>query len=75
MEHPLISDQNQLSDDELHDRITDLTRKLNIAMQHGNGFLCNQIRMALETYRSEYQKRLNSKNGDSPDFSDKINIE
>ena len=55
MEHPLIGDLNNLTLDELNDQITALYKKLNIAAQSGNAYLCHQLRMALETYNNKYQ--------------------
>lgn len=54
MEHPLIGNVENLSIEELSAKISDLNRKLNIAMRMGNADLCNQIRMAIETYRNKY---------------------
>jgi len=53
MEHPLIG-----SLDELSTRVNELSNKLSIATRSGNGHLCNQIRMALESYRNKYQEKL-----------------
>lgn len=77
MEHPLISDVSNLTLEELGARVSDLSKKLAIAQRGGNAHLCNQIRMALETYNNAYQTRLREsyKSGDGPDYSDMINIE
>lgn len=78
MEHPLITDVNNLSLEDLQKRITDLNKKLAFAARTGNGALAGQIRMALETFTNKYQQRLdeiydhNKRQG--PDFSDKIDI-
>jgi hypothetical protein len=58
MEHPLIGNLDSLSEQELTDRITELHKKLGIAMRTGNGYLCNQIRMAIESHQSKYQDRI-----------------
>lgn len=58
MEHPLIGNINDLTIDELSARVNELSNKLNIATSMGNAHLCNQIRMALETYRNKYQDLL-----------------
>ena len=76
MEHPLVGGLDHLSLDELTSKISELHRKLAIASRSGNGNLCNQIRMALESHQSKYNEKLqqlNRKNGGS-DFSDKIDI-
>jgi hypothetical protein len=58
MEHPLIGNLDDLSTDQLTAQISDLSRKLGIAGRTGNAHLCNQIRMALESYQSKYQEKL-----------------
>lgn len=76
MEHPLVGGLDHLSLDELTARISELHRKLAIAYRSGNGNLCNQIRMALESHQTKYNEKLqqlNRKNGGN-DFSDKIDI-
>lgn len=76
MEHPLISDAQNLSLEELQTRISDLHKKLAWA-QRSNAHLASQISMALETYNNQYlikQKELwDKKSGDS-DYSDRIDI-
>ena len=77
MEHPLIASLDALTIDELGTKISELHKKLGIAMSMGNGYLCDQIRMALESYQSKYQQRLQesykSTNSDKT-FDDKIDI-
>jgi hypothetical protein len=72
MEHPLIGNLDSLSEQELTDRITELHKKLGIAMRTGNGYLCNQIRMAIESHQSKYQDRIR-KNPDN-NFDEIIDI-
>ncbi|CAB4163872.1 hypothetical protein UFOVP1146_228 [uncultured Caudovirales phage] len=77
MEHPLIASLDALTIDELGTKISELHKKLGIAMRMGNGYLCDQIRMALESYQSKYQQRLQEsyKSNDSDKtFDDKIDI-
>jgi len=79
MEHPLIGDINNLTIDELSARVSELSNKLNIAAQTGNAHLCDQIRMALETFRNKYQDRLREsykkqEEASHINFDDKINI-
>ena len=73
MEHPLIGDLNNLSIDDLGARISDLNKKLSIAMRSGNAYLCNQLRMAIESHQVKYQEKLQetSKNNN---FGNKIDI-
>jgi hypothetical protein len=77
MEHPMIGDLSQLSLEELSAKINELYKKLGIAQRGGNGHLSNQLRMALESYQTEYQKKLQASYRDNPgqDFGDRINIE
>jgi hypothetical protein len=72
MEHPLIGDLSELTAEELSSKISDLHKKLSIAMRSGNAHLCNQLRMAIESYNNKYQEKLRS--GATKDFEDKINI-
>lgn len=77
MEHPLINDANDLSPEDLSQRISDLQRKLAWA-QRNNAHLAQQITMALETYTNKYQQRQRemweASNKDKPDYLDRINI-
>jgi hypothetical protein len=76
MEHPLIGDLSNLTIDELGEKIADLNRKLSIAMRTGNGHLCNQIRMAIESHNVKYQEKLQESYKKSDvDFGDKIKIQ
>lgn len=58
MEHPLVGNLDELTADQLTTQINDLSRKLGIANRTGNAHLCNQIRMALESYQNKYQEKL-----------------
>lgn len=58
MEHPLIPNLDDLKIDDLGAKITELNRKLRIAQNMGNGHLCNQIRMAIESYQTKHSQRL-----------------
>lgn len=75
MEHPLIGNLDTLTEDQLSAKVNDLNRKLTIAMQSGNGHLCNQLRMAIESYQNKYQERLRANYADTKSFADKINIQ
>ena len=48
MEHPMIGDLSELSLEDLSVKISELYKKLAIAQRGGNGYLANQVRMALE---------------------------
>lgn len=73
MEHPLIGDLNSLTLEELNTRISEIYKKLNIATQTGNAYLCNQLRMALESYTNKYQEKL-QESTKTHNFDDKIKI-
>lgn len=72
MEHPLIGSLDNLTAEQLLDKITELNKKLSIAYNSGNGHLCNQIRMAIENYQSKYQEKL--RGGPSTGYDDIIDI-
>ena len=79
MEHPLIGNLDELTVDELSTRVNELSNKLSMATRSGNGHLCNQIRMALESYQNKYQEKLQEtyrrQDEMSPiNFDNKINI-
>jgi hypothetical protein len=76
MEHPLIPSLDNLTVDELGSKITELHKKLAMATKTGNGNLCNQIRMAIESYQTKYSEKLQEqyKNSGGSNFNDKINI-
>jgi hypothetical protein len=76
MEHPLIGDLSELTVDELSSKITNLYGKLNIAARNGNAHLCDQIRMALESYQNRYQAILDEQQKKANvNFDDKIKIQ
>lgn len=72
MEHPLIGSLDDLTAEQLLDKITELNRKLSIAYRMGNAYLCDQIRMAIESHQTKYQEKLRG----NPDnnFDDVIDI-
>jgi hypothetical protein len=77
MEHPLIGSLDEFTAEQLLDKITELNRKLTIAMRMGNSYLCNQLRMAIESHQVKYQEKTQAmfnkgKSGDN--FEDKIDI-
>jgi hypothetical protein len=77
MEHPLIGSLDELTEEQLSARINELNNKLGIASRTGNGHLCNQIRMAIETYQSKYQQKVQenlARHSKGTNFDDKINI-
>lgn len=72
MEHPLIPNLDNFSSEELLEKITELNKKLSIAYRTGNGHLCNQLRMAIESYQNKYNEKL--RGGPGTAFNDVIDI-
>ena len=77
MEHPLINNIDDLSIEELQNKVTDLTKKYAWASRN-NAHLASQIVMALETYqnklRQRQQEQYEAAVKASQDYSDRINI-
>lgn len=71
MEHPLIANLDDLTAEQLQEKISELTKKLSIGLRTGNGYLCDQIRMALESYQNKYNERLR---GSGTAFDEVIDI-
>ncbi len=75
MEHPLIGNIDDLTTEQLVEKINELNNKLNIAYRTGNGNLCNQIRMAVETYTNKLRERQQKQYEEAAqNFNDKIKI-
>ena len=72
MEHPLVSNLNDLTEEQLLEKVTELQRKLSIAYRTGNADLCNQKRMAIESFQTKYQDKI--RRDDSNNFDEIINI-
>lgn len=58
MEHPLINNLSDKSLEELQEIITSLTTKLNFAYRMQNSPMIQQIQMAIQSYRNEYNKKM-----------------
>ncbi len=74
MQHPFIGNLDELSTQELSEKINDLYTRLRIAMTSGNAHLCNQIKMAIESYETKYQTRLREESGDDDSYQDNVDI-
>ena len=72
MEHPLIANLNDLTEEQLLEKVTELQRKLSIAYRTGNADLCNQIRMAIESFQTKYQDKI--RRDDNNNYDEIINI-
>lgn len=74
MEHPFINDLNKKTLEELQKTISELTSKLSFAYRTGNGSLIHQLTMALESYKSQYRKKIDE-TFDKQKLQTKINID
>jgi hypothetical protein len=78
MEHPFINNIEDLTLEQLGSKISELHKKLGIAHRTGNGYLCDQIRMAIESYNGKYQQKMRAlsapKPGEVDSFNSKIDI-
>ena len=75
MEHPLINDLNDLTIEQLSEKVNELHKKLGIAYRSGNGYLCDQIRMAIDSYTTKLRERQDEQyRAAQQSFDDKIKI-
>ena len=58
MKHPFINDLSDKSLEDLQSTITDLMSKLTFAYRTQNAPLVQQLLMAIESYKSEYNKKM-----------------
>jgi hypothetical protein len=72
MEHPLIGNLDELTSEQLLEKITELNRKLGIAYGTGNHWLCQQLRMAIESYQTKYTEK--NRGSSNTNFDDVIDI-
>lgn len=80
MFHPLLEDPSKLKDQDLENKILDLSRKYGIAASMGMGNVCQQIITALDTYKIEQNRRQQAsmqtivKKQQNRDLDDLINV-
>lgn len=78
MEHPFINNLNDLTTDQLLEKINELNRKLMISIKSGNPHLSQQVQMAIDSYRSKYDEKVkeqwNARSGSNKDYGGKIDI-
>jgi hypothetical protein len=58
MQHPFINDLSGKSMEELSNIISELTKKLSFAYRMQNGPMIHQLGMVLESYKAEYNKKM-----------------
>lgn len=79
MFHPLLEDPKKMKDQELENKILDLSRKYHIAARFGQGSVCTQIITILDVLKEELNKRqrqsLESANKNNKGLDDLINVE
>lgn len=57
MYHPLLENPQNLKDQDLENKIIDLSKKYHIASTMGQGGICQQIISAIGMYKEELQRR------------------
>ena len=57
MYHPLVSDPRKFKDQELDDKIQELSKKYHLAARSGQGGICTQILAALDMFKAEAERR------------------
>jgi hypothetical protein len=57
MFNPLLPDISKLKNEDLENKITELMKKYLIAAKSGQGMVCDQISIILETYKDEQRRR------------------
>lgn len=73
--HPFIGDLSEKSMEDLGNTINSLNKNLQFAFRRGNQQMVNQINMALNSYRGEYNRRQQEIwDKKSKDFEKKIDI-
>lgn len=76
MEHPFVkqSDLKELSLEQLQEKMASLTQSLTFAYRTGNGPIIHQAQMILESYKRQYQIRMDEL-FEKQNIKNKINIE
>ena len=58
MKHPFINDLSDKTLEQLQETMNGLTSKLTFAHRTQNGPLIHQLNMAMESYRTEFNKKM-----------------
>jgi hypothetical protein len=79
MYHPLLADPSTLKDSELESKIIDLSQKYHTAARFGQGVMCDQIVVILDSLKQEQSKRSQNMlkktvNDQNKDLSDLIKV-
>lgn len=79
MFNPLMPDISKLKNEDIENKITDLMKKYTIAARSGQGGVCQQILIVLESYKDEQRKRYDQANkklnNQNKNLDDYINID
>lgn len=80
MLHPFLNDFANLKDQDIDEKIIELTKKYQISLRLGNNLLSQQILVVLDEYKSERQRRYQTNQtvtirGKEKSLSDLINID
>jgi len=79
MFNPLLPDLSKVKNEEIDNKINELMRKFFIAARSGQGALCEQISVLLETYKEEQRRRHYEENkrllGQNKNLDDYINVD
>jgi hypothetical protein len=80
MFHPLLDNPAKIKDQELENKILDLTKKYHTAAGMGQGTICQQILLILEVFKEEQRKRQQAAMQDgmkkqNKDLDDLINVD
>lgn len=57
MFNPLLPDISKIKNEDLELKINELMKKYTIAARSGQGIVCNQISIILESYKEEQRRR------------------
>lgn len=78
MFHPLIQDLTKLKDEDLEGQISNLNKKIGIALRMGNGGIAQQLNVILFEVREELLRRQREAKGklqvQNKDLDDLINV-
>jgi hypothetical protein len=74
MEHPFINNIDHLTLEELQTKLSELHKKLTFAYRTGNGPLIHQLNMAIESYKTTYNKKMDELIG-KQNISSQIKVE
>lgn len=78
MFNPLLPDLSKVKNEDIENKINELMKKYFIAARSGQGVVCNQINIILETYKDEQRRRFHEttkKSFQNKNIDDFINVD